>query len=529
MSASKKMTDRQNAEKKEANQVKLYTIAFVVILIAFIAIAIVSGVKNHITNSGVHEKNTVAATVGGVNLSNADLSYYYIDAINNFYNNYGSYAAMYGLDTSTPLDQQAFDAETGETWADYFVNQAAGSAQAAHALAADAKANGFSLPEDQKAQLEILSSNVDGYATMYGYANGDAFIQAQYGKGTSKAGYLAYYENNILASAYQAAHQEGLTYTNDQIREADAKDPTVYSSYSYNQYYLATSKFLTGGTTDEDGTTTYTVEERAAAAAEALAAADALTAETITSVEEFDAAIAALSVNEGTSAASTAYNNQRSSSVNSYLSDWMTDSARQEGDKTYVAVTNTTTDENGNETENVTAYYVAFYRGLNTNENSMVNVRHILYSFESDESGEVSEESKTAAKASAEDILAQWAAGDATEESFAALANDNSSDTGSNTNGGLYENVYPGQMVAAFNDWCFDASRKAGDTGIVETEYGYHVMYFVGNTEQTYRDYLIENDLVTADMESWYSDLLSKNEVVMGDTQYLNKSIVLAR
>ena len=35
-------------------------------------------------------------------------------------------------------------------------------------------------------------------------------------------------------------------------------------------------------------------------------------------------------------------------------------------------------------------------------------------------------------------------------------------------------------MVESFDAWCFDSSRKPGDTGIVKTNYGYHVMYFVG-------------------------------------------------
>lgn len=35
-------------------------------------------------------------------------------------------------------------------------------------------------------------------------------------------------------------------------------------------------------------------------------------------------------------------------------------------------------------------------------------------------------------------------------------------------------------MADAFENWCFDANRKPGDTGIVETTYGYHVMYFQG-------------------------------------------------
>lgn len=39
----------------------------------------------------------------------------------------------------------------------------------------------------------------------------------------------------------------------------------------------------------------------------------------------------------------------------------------------------------------------------------------------------------------AQDILDEWKAGDATEDSFAALANEYSQDPGSNTTGGLNE------------------------------------------------------------------------------------------
>jgi hypothetical protein len=35
-------------------------------------------------------------------------------------------------------------------------------------------------------------------------------------------------------------------------------------------------------------------------------------------------------------------------------------------------------------------------------------------------------------------------------------------------------------MVEPFEAWCFDESRQYGDTGLVKTTYGYHVMYYVG-------------------------------------------------
>lgn len=93
----------------------------------------------------------------------------------------------------------------------------------------------------------------------------------------------------------------------------------------------------------------------------------------------------------------------------------------------------------------------------------VVDVRHILVEDED----------------TAKDLLKQWEDGGKTEDSFAALAEENSTDPGSVDNGGLYTGVVAGQMVAEFNDWCFDDGRKPGDTGIVKTDYGYHVMYFV--------------------------------------------------
>ncbi len=523
-----KMTERQIAEQKEAKKVKIYSIAFVVVLVALIVLAVAISVNRSVEANGVHEKNTVAATIGSHELSNAELSYYYIDYVNNYVNTYGSYLSLFGLDTSKTLDQQVYSTETGETWADFFISQAASTAQSTLSLADAAEAEGFALSEEQQTQVDLLSSNLDSYAKLYGYSNADAFLKAQYGNGSSKADYLAYYSRNLLASAYQTAHQDALSYTSEQIREADSQDPAKYSSYSYAQYHVPTSKFLTGGTTDENGTTTYTAAERDAAVVAAKAAIAPLLK--AANLDELNAAIGEMTINEGTEASATVYTNQARSGINTYLADWITDEARQEGDITSIEVPTTVTDENGEDLETVSAYYVVMYTGKNDNQTDLINVRHILVGFSGDqnEDGTYTDEAKEAARTSAEEILDEWKSGDATEDSFAELANTKSTDTGSNTNGGLYENVYPGQMVAAFNDWCFDADRKPGDTGIVETSYGYHVLYFVGTTGETYRDYQIVNDLRTADMNTWLEGLLEDYTVTMGDTSYMRKNISLS-
>ena len=110
-----------------------------------------------------------------------------------------------------------------------------------------------------------------------------------------------------------------------------------------------------------------------------------------------------------------------------------------------------------------------------------INVRHILITPQG-EQADWTEADWAAAETSAQEIYDRWLQ-DPTEESFIALATDNTMDPGSAQTGGLYEEVAPGDMVTEFNDWCFDPERKVGDHGIVKTTYGYHIMYFVGQTE----------------------------------------------
>ena len=529
-----KLTEKQLNERKEAKKLRIYTIAFGIVLVMMIAAFIWISVSKTITNTGGREKNTVALTVGEHKINNVEMNYYFIDAVNNFHSQYGSYAAMFGLDTTTPLDQQVLDEETGRTWADDFLESAQSSAQSAYAAADAAEAAGFTLPQETLDQLEQFGSNLDLYAKVYGFSDADAYVQAMYGNGASKKSYMDYYTRNVLASAYQTEYRANLTFSDDEIAARDAEDPTAYNSYSYHQYYLATSKFLTGGTTDENGSTTYSDAEQAAAEAAAEAAAKSLTGDEIGSVEDLDAAIAALSINAGaTGAASTAYTDTLSASVGSTIADWVKNSARKAGDKTYIASTSTTTSEDGTQTTKVNGYYVVYFEGSSKNTFPLVNVRHILVQYEggtTDSNGRTtySDEEKAAAMTAAQEILDTWKKGEATEDSFAALAAEKTGDEGSKENGGLYEDIYPGQMVTAFNDWCFDDSRKVGDTGIVETEYGCHVMYFSGYSDTTYRVYMITEALRSDAFNAWSEELLANTAMTVGDNKYLKADVVLS-
>ncbi|MBR4308588.1 MAG: peptidylprolyl isomerase, partial [Oscillospiraceae bacterium] len=119
--------------------------------------------------------------------------------------------------------------------------------------------------------------------------------------------------------------------------------------------------------------------------------------------------------------------------------------------------------------EDVLAYYAEnkeTYENQGKIQANNINVRHILIQPEG-EQDTWTDESWAAAEAQAQALYDQWLL-DPSEDAFAALATDNTMDPGSAETGGLYEEVAPGDMVAEFNDWCFDAERQIGDSGIVK-------------------------------------------------------------
>ena len=139
-----------------------------------------------------------------------------------------------------------------------------------------------------------------------------------------------------------------------------------------------------------------------------------------------------------------------------------------------------------------------------------MDVRHILIQPESAAGdGTFTDEEWAAAESKANDVLNQWLSKDPTEESFSAMAKTHSTDPGSASTGGLYENVYVGKMVPEFEGWCFDASRQYGDYGIVKTTYGYHIMYFVGSTPKWYAS--AESDLMAEKGSEILNKVLEKH------------------
>ena len=490
----KKMLAAQEEARKKAQSKRRWTLGTigVVLLIALIIFL----------DSGILYKTT-AYTVGDRKYSASELSYHYATQYYSTVNQYGSYASLFGLDTSSGI--KGLDKQTspyGDTWKEQFLTAAESELLQVKALCDYAEANGIELTDEEIAEVDANFENLDSLAKTQGYASADKMLAANYGQGVTVEMARSAAIDAALANKVLTEKQNSLEYSSDELEAKYEENKDSWDKFSYVYYFVEAEKTTTQ---DADGNDTETVTTEALDAAKAKA--DAI-------VAAYNEADSALEGEEKLNAALTASGIDGTAQSSSYVAgssisvaaDWLKDASRKAGD--------ITAEVNSSET----GYNIVVFLSRDDNHYNTVSVRHILIQAEASEDGTYTDEAKATAKARAEEILAEFNAGDKTEDSFAALANEYSEDEGSNTNGGLYEGITKGQMVQEFNDFCF-AGHKAGDTGIVYGESssyaGYHVMYFVGEGEQ-YSDYLAENSLLSTDMNAWIEELTSAYETSVG-------------
>ncbi len=571
------LSERARQEAEERKKLKRYTITFWIVLALCLSIVLTTVMVNPVKN--VIYRNTTAVTIGEHDLNAVELNYFYIDAINNYCNQY-SYYISYIIDTKSPLNAASNTDKDGKTWADKFLDMAIENVKSTYQLYDLAMKEGFKLDEDEQKGIDTMMSNLEIYAQYYGYNSADIYLRSMYGNGATVENYRAYYEICTIADCYYEEYSDSLEYSDADLRAYEADKLWEYSSYTYSYYYFNASTFLTGGTKGSDGKITYSDEEKAAAAAVAKDLAEKLMAGEYEDLDAFDKAINTIMTEYDASKKDTKtgdntednktegdktegdktedeeeklkYKSTRDEDIlytqlRTLFADWLRgkdateedkDSdekdenkklvERKEGDLTLIANESGTGDK-----KTVNGYYVLRFGSVNENKFNLKNVRHILVAFEggkTDANGNktYTDAEKAAAKKAAQELKFKFEETGKTEADFEKLAKEHTDDTGSKKTGGLYENIYPGQMVEAFEDWCYDAERKAGDIGLVETEYGYHLMYFVGDSETTYRDFMVENALRNETLTKWMEDLVKKAVLTPKNLKHVDRELILS-
>lgn len=423
---------------------------------------------------------------------------------------YGTYLSYHGFDSSKSLKDQYYDEDSGQTWYDYFMEMTKQYIQQTLIMAEAAKAAGVELDETDMETVNSSISSLESTAS----ANSktvDEYVAEYYGSGVTENDVKECLKLTTLAQKYYNQLYNGYTYTDEQYESYYNDNKT---SYLYADFLTFNFSF---GSDSSESSVNEEDKQKAKAYADDLAkcktreefeayitkylkdnpslvqvSSDGESSESSVSQEAFDEALKT----QVEAALTTKYSYE----VTSEAGQWVFADGRK-ANETYVI--------EGTDAYTVIMMIKPSYRDETVNK----NVRHIL--FTSDTYG-----SEEKAKAKADEIYKEWKEGEATEDSFAELAKKYSTDTGSSSNGGLYKNVTEGQMVTEFNDWVFDKSRKTGDTGIVKTSYGYHIMYFVGDSDKAWK-VAVDSALRSQSYNEEYEKLKEKYTVEFDD-DYLN-------
>ena len=491
MSASREKNKRkeQTASPEAAKETKKgMSKGLKTTLIAVCAVLIVCIVVFfYMLTSGFFAGHTTAATVGSHNLTPAMVNFFYKNAYSSMQNTYGDYIS-YFIDTNTPLDEQYYDESAGTTWADMLTEQGLTTAAEAYALYDAAMADGYTLSEEDQSSIDTQVTTLGMYASAYGTTT-DGYIAAVYGTGCNAKNFREYLTVVTVAQSYAQQARDGFTYSDADLAAEYTANSNDYDSINYRQFLVSDSMFQTSSEDVDAGEAELTEDELTAKKEEM---ASKMAEDAKGDEQAFiDAAYENCKESDKDTYAdesATLRENAFYSSLDSGVAEWLFDSARAEGDTTYIV-------------SDTGLYYVLYYISRSTNDYQLPNVRHILISV----SDTTDETAMDEARTKAESILTEYEVGEHTADAFGALAKEYTDDSNGDE-GGLYTNITPGQMVTEFNDWCFDANRQPGDTGIIETSYGVHVMYF-DSFGSLYRDVLVENALRSADYTAWHDEI----------------------
>ena len=510
--------EARNTAKKVANKV------ISIVLCAVIVLGVVAFSLNYY---GALQR---VIKIGGVgsdqSVSIAEYEYYYMRAYNQvryqaqYYQYY--YQTSNGYDLSlTPEEQTQTtkDADGNEiTWVEKLHEDTLEIIQLHKAYYNEALKMGLKLTKADEAfidkQIEDLRDEAKSAGSNSSSSDSEnkvtyslnAYLRKVYGGSINERFLRKQLKIQVLAQKYLTERTNEIAKDYDQ-KDIDAeykKDTTAYEIATFRAYTFKTTEL-----TKEDKETDDALKARQAKA----------NAEVKKNANDFYNAVTndatftakAKELNKDTADYNvdkeTKYSMLKSTAQSTFSEDaakWLFDSSTKVGSKKLFS-----DEENGK--------YIVVLALSKPHQEQTVTARHILFQTKDQNSGnDLSEEEIAKKKTQAEDVLKKFNEGDKTEDSFAALANEYNEDTGSSSNGGLYEHIYPGQMVTEFNDWVFDANRKAGDVELVETDFGYHIIYFVAKDGKDYYDSAIRSSKANEDIETETKALQEGKDYVVG-------------
>ena len=174
-------------------------------------------------------------------------SYSVLESNFHFKEVYDSYS-QYGLVTSDNLDTVS-NQETGETYRDVLLREAAGQMKTLTLVERAAKESGFM---DISKARELAAKNLETlelYAKLYGYPSGQSYLKALYGTGMTKRLYTDFAAREVLVNEYGSYLKQfdpSIIPSDDAVLAKYNEDTSIYCTLDYNLYFIKAA-------TDKDG------------------------------------------------------------------------------------------------------------------------------------------------------------------------------------------------------------------------------------------------------------------------------------
>lgn len=466
----RKVQKRKEEKEKEKKEERISTAIGIVVLVALVCLVASFPIRTYLAT---HETYVV---VNGEAVNKVEFDYQYNLTKNNYITQYGSYLTYFGLDTSKDLSTQMYSDTL--TWQDYFEQNAVESLKQNKALMAEAKAAGFTY--DTTDEYNTFKETIKTSAASAGISEKE-YVRSIYGSYATMGRIEEYVKNDMVMNAYYQKLQEDNAPSDDEIQSYYEENKATYDSVDYRlttiEADLPTEPTELADPVEETAAdTTGTTDGTAATDSTQDTAYQPSDAEIAKAME--DAKVLADDAEQTVAKDGEAHENEKKSSVNYLISDWLFDDARKAGDTT--VITN----------DNSHCYYAVAFEKRYLDETPSADVRVIIPT-----------EDKTG-----EEILEEWKNGAATEDSFAELCKKYTQDTSAVENGGLFEQVTKTGMTEELSNWIFDNSRQAGDTVAITVSDTTYVLYYIGQDQPEWK-INIKNTLVSDTMSQHMQDI----------------------
>ena len=466
----RKVQKRKEEKEKEKKEERISTTVGIVFLVALVCLVASFPIRTYLAT---HETYVV---INGEEVNKVEFDYVYNTSKNNYITQYGSYLSYFGLDTSKDLSTQMYSETL--TWKDYFEQNAVESLKQNKALMAEAKAAGFTY--DTTDEYNTFKETIKTSAAAAGVSDKE-YVRSIYGSYATMGRIEEYVKNDMVMNAYYQKLQEDNAPSDDEVQSYYEENKATYDSVDYRlttiEADLPTEPTELADPVEETAAdTTGSTDGTAATDSTQDTAYQPSDAEIAKAME--DAKVLADDAEQTVAKDGEAHENEKKSSVNYLISDWLFDDARKAGDTT--VITN----------DNSHCYYVVAFEKRYLDETPSADVRVIIPT-----------EDKTG-----EEILEEWKNGAATEDSFAELCKKYTQDTSAVENGGLFEQVTKTGMTEELSNWIFDSSRQAGDTVAITVSDTTYVLYYIGQDQPEWK-INIKNTLVSDTMSQHMQDI----------------------